>query len=59
MSLTPPQAAPSWNHTAEDIISLTKDAIAKHKATDDKVGALAPEDCNFESVRPLNDSETR
>ncbi|KAF9497716.1 metallopeptidase MepB [Pleurotus eryngii] len=59
MSLTPPQAAPSWNHTAEDIISLTEDAIAKHKATDDKVGALAPEDCTFESVIiPLAYSET-
>ncbi|KAG9227507.1 metalloendopeptidase [Pleurotus ostreatus] len=59
MSLTPPQAAPSWNHTAADIISLTKDAIAKHKATDDKVGALAPEDCNFDSVIiPLAYSET-
>ncbi|KAF7422637.1 hypothetical protein PC9H_010793 [Pleurotus ostreatus] len=57
MSLTPPQAAPSWNHTAADIISLTKDAIAKHKATDDKVGALAPEDCNFDSI-PLAYSET-
>ncbi|KAF4590074.1 hypothetical protein EYR40_009527 [Pleurotus pulmonarius] len=57
MSLTPPQAAPSWNHTAEDIISLTKDAIAKHKATDDKVGALTPEACNFESI-PLAYSET-
>ncbi|KAG5220918.1 zincin [Salix suchowensis] len=51
------QAAPSWNHTAEDIISLTEDAIAKHKATDDKVGALAPEDCTFESI-PLAYSET-
>ncbi|KAJ8456732.1 hypothetical protein ONZ45_g18600 [Pleurotus djamor] len=59
MSITPPQAPPSWNHSAEEIISLTKQAIDKHKAVDDKVGALAASDCTWESVfLPLAYSET-
>ena len=50
LSLEPPQAPPSWNHSAEDIITRTKAAIAAERALHDKVGGLAVEDCNFESV---------
>jgi hypothetical protein len=50
MSLTPPQAPPSWKHPAEDITPLTKEFIANHRAVEDKVGALAPKDCNFQSA---------
>lgn len=51
MALTPPQPPPAWNHTAEDITRLTNELIAQDRAVQDKVGALAPKDCNFHSVR--------
>lgn len=50
MSLTPPQSPPLWNHSTEDISRLTKEFIAHNRAEEDKVGALAPKDCNFQSV---------
>jgi hypothetical protein len=50
MSLVPPQAPPSWNHSAEDITRLTNEFIARDRAVEDKVGALAPKDCNFQSA---------
>lgn len=50
MSLTPPQAPPVWNHSAEDITRLTKEFIADNRAVEDKVGALAPKHCNFQSA---------
>ena len=49
-SLTPPQPAPSWDHSPQDIKGLTDALIAKDCALLDKVGALKPEECNFESV---------
>ena len=39
-TLTPPQPAPVWNHSAEDILRLTKEAIERDRAVQDKVGAL-------------------
>ncbi len=51
MSLTPPQAPPSWDHTPEQILSITKDAIEKDRAAMDKVGSLAAKDADFKSVR--------
>ncbi|EGN98007.1 hypothetical protein SERLA73DRAFT_109304 [Serpula lacrymans var. lacrymans S7.3] len=56
-SITPPQAAPSWSHTPEQVLSLTKDAIAKYTEVLDKVAALPASGCNFESVA-LADAET-
>ncbi|KAG5638172.1 hypothetical protein H0H81_001469 [Sphagnurus paluster] len=50
MSITPPQPAPLWNHTPEDVTRLNNEYIAANRATQDKVGALAPKDCNFTSV---------
>lgn len=50
-SLTPPQPAPKWTHTAQEIVDLTKAAIAKHKEVEDKIAALSPVESNFESVR--------
>ncbi|KAG2009857.1 metallopeptidase MepB, variant 2 [Coprinopsis cinerea AmutBmut pab1-1] len=59
MGLTPPQPPPEWNHTAEDITRLVKEAIEKDRAVMDKVGALDPKDCNFESVfLALTESDT-
>ena len=51
MSLTPPQPPPVWNHSAEDIVRLTKEAIEKDRTVQDAVGKLDPKDCTFESVR--------
>jgi hypothetical protein len=50
MALSPPQAAPEWNHTPEEMKKLAQDTIAKDKAVKDKVGALAQEECTFSSV---------
>ena len=50
MPFTPPQPPPLWNHTAEDILKLTKEAIEYNRAVQDKVGSLDPKDCTFESV---------
>lgn len=51
MSFNPPQPPPFWNHTAEDIVRLTKEAIEKDRTVQDTVGKLDPKDCTFESVR--------
>lgn len=49
-SLTPPQSPPRWNHTPEEVIQLTKDAISCNKAVSDEVASLLPTECNFETV---------
>ncbi|THH27312.1 hypothetical protein EUX98_g6872 [Antrodiella citrinella] len=57
--LVPPQTTPKWTHTAQEILDLTKAAIAKHKAVEDKVAALSPAESNFVSVfLALNEAET-
>ena len=50
MSLTPPQPPPSWDHSPSEITRLTNELIAHDRALQDKIGALDPKDCNFESV---------
>lgn len=50
-SLNPPQAAPKWSHTPDEVLALTKAAIDDDRAILDKVAALKPEECTFESVR--------
>ena len=52
-SLNPPQAAPKWTHSPADVLALTKAAIEEDRAVLDKVAALKPEECTFESVRTL------
>ncbi|KAI0822314.1 Metalloprotease [Trametes gibbosa] len=49
-SLNPPQAAPKWTHTPEEVLKLTKEAIAEYRALEDRVAALKPEQCNFDSL---------
>jgi hypothetical protein len=49
--LTPPQPPPKWTHTTEEIAQLTDDAIDAHRAIQDAIGSLTPEQCTFESVR--------
>ena len=49
-SLVPPQPAPSWDHSPQDIKRLTADLIVKDRALSDSVGALKPDECNFKSV---------
>lgn len=51
--LTPPQPAPTWTHSAEDVMRLTKEAIADDRQVQNQVAALAPQDCNFSSVSIL------
>jgi hypothetical protein len=50
-SLTPPQPAPSWSHSPEEIRRLTKELIEKDKKVMDEIAALRAEECNFDSVR--------
>ncbi|KAF8993112.1 zincin [Hymenopellis radicata] len=50
MSFKPPQDAPKWDHSAEQILSLTKESIAEHRAQMDKIGSLAAKDCDFKSL---------
>lgn len=49
-SLIPPQPAPTWTHTPEQVMSLTKTAIEQDREVQDKVASLAPKDCNLSSV---------
>ena len=49
-TLTPPHPAPKWTHTAEEIIALTKEAIVRDRALEDRVVALPADECNFETV---------
>ena len=50
MLFTPPQPPPLWNHSAYDILNLTKEAIEYDRAIQDKVGRLDPKNCTFDSV---------
>ncbi|KAL0067865.1 metalloendopeptidase [Marasmius tenuissimus] len=50
MSIKPPQAPPSWNHTPEEITKLTQELIDRDRAVQDKIAALPEKDCNFKSV---------
>ncbi|KAJ7626668.1 metallopeptidase MepB [Mycena polygramma] len=52
MAIAPPQPPPDWTHTPEDVARLTKEAIAKHRAVEDRIGDLSrdPEKCTYESV---------
>jgi len=52
--LTPPQVPATWTHTPEQVTTLINELIAKDRALWDKVGSLPPEECTFESVRPLS-----
>lgn len=49
-NLTPPQPAPTWGHTPEDVIKLTKEAIDKDRDVQDRVAKLPPSECNFDTV---------
>ncbi|KAJ7601149.1 hypothetical protein C8J56DRAFT_1000085 [Mycena floridula] len=50
MALTPPQAAPAWTHSASEILKTTEDLIESNRKVQDKIAALAPSDCNYESL---------
>jgi hypothetical protein len=51
-SLTPPQPAYLWNHSASDVTAAAKELIANDLQSLDKVGALPHRECNFDSVNP-------
>ncbi|PCH40126.1 zincin [Wolfiporia cocos MD-104 SS10] len=49
-SLTPSQASLKWTHSPEEVLELTKEAIAKDRKIQDRIAALSPADCSFDSV---------
>lgn len=50
VNLKPPQPAPAWGHTPEDVIKLTKEAIDKDRDVQDRVAKLPASECNFDTV---------
>ncbi|MBW0518729.1 hypothetical protein O181_058444 [Austropuccinia psidii MF-1] len=46
----PPQSPPIWDHTPEQIISITNQAINSSKQKLDKIANLSHHHCNFQSV---------
>lgn len=50
LSAKPPQEAPSWTHTPEDVRKSAKEAIEQDKLLLNEVASLANSECNFESV---------
>jgi hypothetical protein len=48
--LKPPQPPPVWTHTPEDILSLTKEAIERHREVRDQVAKLRDSECNFNTA---------
>ena len=51
INLTPPQAPPTWTHTADQVTTMINECIAKDKEFWNEIRSLSPEDCTFESVR--------
>ena len=49
--LNPPQSAPSWTHSPDDLIRITKEAIEQHRKIADEVASIKDADCTFENVR--------
>ncbi|KAI0632166.1 metallopeptidase MepB [Trametes polyzona] len=50
LALVPPQPPLRWTHTPEEIHKLAKEVIEEYRAAEDRIGALAPEESNFESL---------
>ncbi|KAJ7599940.1 hypothetical protein C8J56DRAFT_909190 [Mycena floridula] len=50
MDLILPQKPLPWNHSASEIVALTKDNIERTRKVQDKVAALPSSDCDYESV---------
>lgn len=49
-SLTPPQPAPSWTHSPEDVTRITKETIDKDRKLMDEIAAIKESDCTLENV---------
>ncbi|KAJ7459805.1 metallopeptidase MepB [Mycena latifolia] len=50
MTLSAPQPPPDWTHTPDEVIRLIKESISADRAVEDKIGALQPSECTYESV---------
>ncbi|ESK89011.1 metallopeptidase [Moniliophthora roreri MCA 2997] len=57
MSVKPPQAPPSWNHSPEEIAKITEQLIKENRAVQDKIGSLPEKECNFQSAA-LQEADT-
>lgn len=45
-----PISPPTWDFTADKIAKTTSDALSSHEEALNKIAALTPEECNFETV---------
>lgn len=48
--LTPPQAPPTWKHTAQDIDKLITEALEKRKNVNDAIVKLPEHELSFDNV---------
>ncbi|KAF7792617.1 hypothetical protein EIP86_003714 [Pleurotus ostreatoroseus] len=49
--LDPPQSAPSWTHSPDDVIRIAKEAIEQHRKVADEVASIKDADCTFDNLR--------
>ncbi|KAJ3555465.1 hypothetical protein NM688_g2565 [Phlebia brevispora] len=49
-ALVPPQPAPAWTHSPEDVARITQETIDKDRKLMDKIAALKESDCTFDTV---------
>ncbi|KIJ54259.1 hypothetical protein M422DRAFT_154020 [Sphaerobolus stellatus SS14] len=55
-----PQAPPSWTHTPEAVLSITKDTIEDTREVLNRIAAVPPTERSFATVfQPLADSEAK
>lgn len=50
VSLTPPQAPPTWKHTVQDINRLITEALEKQKKVSDDIVKLPEDKLDFDNV---------
>lgn len=51
--LTPPQAQPTWKHTAHDVDKLITEALEKKKKASDDIVKLPEDKLDFDNVRTI------
>jgi hypothetical protein len=50
-SMEPPQPLPRWNHSAEEIVKLTEEAIERDRKAMDRISTVPVNECGYNTVR--------